>query len=108
MSTTIIRKTFTALLCGCVLATGATAAYADRWDSRDHDWEHKKHHHHHHHQDKHVVYRETVVVREHPRYYRPPVVHHHYHERPYRSYSYSRSPAVVIGINIPPIVIPIR
>lgn len=106
MNTTVIRKTLTALLCGCVLATGATAAHADRWDDRGPGWGHKKHHHKH--WGGHTVYRERVIVRERPRYYRPPVVHHHYYEEPYRSYRYSRSPAVVIGVDIPPIVIPIR
>lgn len=54
------------------------------------------------------MYREKVIIRERPRYYREPEIHNHYYERPYRSYSYSRSPAVVIGVDIPPLVIPLR
>jgi hypothetical protein len=54
------------------------------------------------------VVRERVIVHERPRYYRETVVHNHYYEPAYRSYSYSRSPALVIGVDIPPIVIPLR
>ena len=112
MNTTLTRKIVAALLCGGMLAAAAPAAYADR-DDRGPRWGHHKHHYKHDHKhrrhwDERTVYREKVIIRERPRYYREPVVHHHYYERPYRSYSYSRSPAVVIGVDIPPLVIPLR
>jgi hypothetical protein len=80
------------------------AAHGDRWDgprwSNQHHgkaWGHAKHRHGRY--ERHVV-RERVVVR-HPvvreRYYAPPV-----------SYAYSRSPSIVIGVSIPPLVIPLR
>lgn len=112
MNNTLTRKIVTALVCGGILAVAAPAAHADRGDRGPH-WGHQKHHYKHDHKyrrhwDERTVYREKVIIRERPRYYREPVVHHHYYERPYRSYSYSRSPAVVIGVDIPPLVIPLR
>ena len=110
MNTTLTRKIATALLCGSVLAAAAPAAYADR-DDRGPRWGHHKHHYKHDHRrhwDERTVYREKVIIRERPRYYREAEIHNHYYERPYRSYSYSHSPAVVIGVDIPPLVIPLR
>ncbi len=112
MKTTLTRKLVIALLCGGVLAAAAPAAHADR-DDRGPRWGQHKHSHkheykHRRHWDERTVYREKVIIRERPRYYREPVIHNHYYERPYRSYSYSRSPAVVIGVDIPPLVIPLR
>ena len=112
MNTTLTRKIVTALLCGGILAVAALAAHADR-DDRGPRWGHQKHyykhdHKHRRHWDERTVYREKVIIRERPRYYREPEIHNHYYERPYRSYSYSRSPAVVIGVDIPPLVIPLR
>lgn len=112
MNTTLTRKIVTALLCASVLGAAAPAAHADR-DDRGPRWDHQKHHYKHEHKhrrhwDERTVYREKVIIRERPRYYREPVIHNHYYERPYRSYSYSRSPAVVIGVDIPPLVIPLR
>jgi hypothetical protein len=60
--------------------------YRERWDSRH----------------EHVVIREKVIVR------RPVVREYRYYERPAPVYSYSRDPSIVIGVNIPPIVIPLR
>jgi len=109
MNATLTRKLAATLLCGAILSAFAPAALADR-DHRGPHWGHQKHAHKHHnrHWDERTVYREKVIIRERPRYYREPIVHHHYYERPYRSYSYSRAPAVVIGVDIPPLVIPLR
>ncbi len=123
MSTTPGQKLLTALICSGLLVTAGAAQARD--DDHDHrGWGHHKHHYKHHykHDHKHhykhdhkrgyrdgrTVYRERVIVRERPVYYHAPVVREHYYERPYRSYSYGRSPAVVIGIDIPPLVIPLR
>lgn len=121
MNTTLTSKLITALICGGILAAAAPAAHADR-DDHGPRWGHQKHydkhyyrhdHKHRRHWDERTVYREKVIIRERPRYYREPEIHNHYYERPYyerpyRSYSYSRSPAVVIGVDIPPLVIPLR
>lgn len=109
MNTPLTRKLITALLCGGILATGSSAALADR-DDRGPRWGHHKHHHkHHRHWDERSVYREKVIIREQPRHYSRREVHHYYHPAPaYRSYSDNRSPALVIGVDIPPLVIPLR
>lgn len=112
MNTTLTRKLAATLLCGGILSAFSPAALADR-DDRGPYWGHQKHahkhkHHHRHHWDERTVYREKVIIRERPRYYREPIVHHHYYEPAYRSYSHSRAPAVVIGVDIPPLVIPLR
>lgn len=58
--------------------------------------------HHKHWQDKrYYVERERVVIRERP------VYRDYYYEAPVR-YSYPRNPAIVIGLDIPPLVIPLR
>ncbi len=122
MITTPGQKLLTALICSGLLVTAGAAQARD--DDHDHrGWGHHKHHykhdHKHHYKHDHkrgyrdwrdgrTVYRERVIVRERPVYYHAPVVREHYYERPYRSYSYGRSPAVVIGIDIPPLVIPLR
>ena len=115
MNITKTRKTIAALLCGGLLAaTGAAHAHGgDRWDDRggrsyQKHHKHYKHYKHYTHHHKHArggprVIRETVVVRERPRYYREREVH--YYERPVR---YSRSPAIVVGVDIPPLVFPLR
>ena len=60
--------------------------------------------------DERTVYRERVIIRERPRHYREREVHHHYYQQPMPSYGYgySRSPALVIGVNIPPLIIPLN
>lgn len=118
MKTTLAHKLLTILLCGGLLATaGAAEARGDRGDR---GWEKPRHSQSYKHSHKHAykhghrgwddrrVVRERVIVHERPRYYRETVVHNHYYEPSYRSYSYSRSPALVIGVDIPPIVIPLR
>jgi hypothetical protein len=115
MKTTLAQKLLTILLCGGLLATaGAAEARGDRgWDKPRHSQSYKHSHKHaykHGHRgwDDRRVVRERVIVHERPRYYRETVVHNHYYEPAYRSYSYSRSPALVIGVDIPPLVIPLR
>ncbi len=113
MNTPFTRKLLTALICGGILIAAAPAAHADRDDRGKH---YKKHHYkHHRHWDERTVYREQVIIRERPRYYRAPryrqpEIHNHYYAQPYPSYGYSsnRSPALVIGVDIPSIVIPLR
>lgn len=111
MNTNLVRKIFAALLCGSLLAVGGAAHADGRWDDRGRGWGDQKHYHHRHfrdYDDRHTVIRERVIVRERPRYYAPPVVEHYYYGAPVRSYSYSRSPAIVVGVDIPPLVIPLR
>ncbi|HQZ03606.1 MAG TPA: hypothetical protein PKW99_13240 [Thauera sp.] len=108
MNTPLTRRLLLILICGGILGAAAPVAYADRDDDDDRGW---RHHKQHRGWDERTVYRERVIIRERPRRYREPEVHHHYYERPYRAYrpySYSRSPAIVIGVDIPPIVIPLR
>ncbi|MBS0512490.1 MAG: hypothetical protein JSR42_15095 [Proteobacteria bacterium] len=107
------RALLATLLCGGLLA--ATAAHADRgdWDGPGRGWGHYKHHHHHRYDRDYdrgpTVIRERVIVRERPSYYYdPPVVHNYYYSEPVRTYRYSRSPAIVVGVDIPPLVIPLR
>lgn len=115
MKTISARKILAALLCGGLLAAGGAAHADDDWDGRGRGWGHHKHHHHRHfrdYDDHRTVIRERVIVRERERprhYYAPPVVQNYYYDAPpVRSYSYSRSPAIVVGVDIPPLVIPLR
>jgi hypothetical protein len=48
--------------------------------------------------------KEKVIVREY-RYYEPREPRRYRHQPTYR---YSRDPAIVIGVNLPPIIIPLR
>lgn len=107
------------LALGLALAIGATLSGAalagdrhhDRdWDRGHHSWHHKHHDHGHHwrgHGHKHQRYghhghgyRDRVVIHE---VHRPV-----YYERNvyYEPYYYPRRPAVVIGVDIPPVRIP--
>lgn len=115
MNTTHTRTLFAALLCCGLLAVGGTAEArgGDDWDDRGRGWKSHKHDHKHHHRhqyrdyrDSRTVIRERVVIREAPRRYRE--VHEYHYTQPYPAYRYSRSPAVVIGIDIPPLIIPLR
>lgn len=106
---TTLKSLLAATLAGAALFTALPAsADDDRWDRRDrHEWRddhrghghgggHHKHwrHHHHHHVDR-------VVIRE------QPVYRDYYYEAPVR-YGYARNPAIVIGLDVPPLVIPLR
>ncbi|MCV2219691.1 hypothetical protein [Thauera sp. Sel9] len=108
--TPFTRRILAALICGGVLAAAAPAMAG----GHDRGWHQKKHHHAQHRGwDKRTVYREKVIIRERPRHYREREVHHHHHYAPpYRErsygYAYGRAPAVVIGFDVPPIVIPLR
>ena len=113
MNANPLRKLFAALLCGSLLAAGGAAQAGDRWDDHGRRWDRHEHHHHRHFRDYDYgprVIRERVIVRERPSYYyEPPVVQNYYYgPPPVRSYGYSRSPAVVVGVDIPPLVIPLR
>ena len=118
MNTPLTRKLLVAMICGGILIAAAPAAHADR-DYRDYrddrgerdyrGWHHKRHHHkNQRHWDERILYRERVIIRERPRHYREREVHHHYYQQPAPSYGYSRSPALVIGVNIPPLIIPLN
>lgn len=100
---------------GAMLITAP--AYADRDDRRgwrndhkewrDHDRGRHKGHYKKHRERERVVIRERIIER------RPVVKEYHYHARAPRHYGpaypvYSRDPALVIGVHVPPIVIPIR
>jgi len=110
MKSTFVHKLVAALLCGSLLA-GATAAEA-RGDRDDRRWDRHEYKHHHKHRhdrgwDERRIYRERVIVHRAPPRYRETVVHHYY-EPSYRPYRYSGAPAITIGVDIPPLVIPLR
>ena len=86
-----------------LLVAAPAAAHGNRWDGPrwsgppyGHAWGHHKHRHDRY--ERRVI-RERIIV-ERPRDY------YHY-DAPVR-YRYARDPAIVIGVSIPPIVIPIR
>ncbi len=109
MNTPLTRKLLAAMICGGILIAAAPAAHADRDDRDYRGWHQKKHHYkNRRHWDERTVYRERVIIRERPRHYREREVHHHYYQQPYPAYGYSRSPALVIGVDIPPLIIPLR
>lgn len=74
--------------------------YRERIDYRDHGKKHRKH------KNERVVIRERTIV------HRPIVREYHYYEAPapyyYSRDYYSRDPSVVIGVSIPPLIIPLR
>ncbi len=116
MNAPAMYKPLIASLCGALLTIGAIApAHADR-DGRGHGrgWD----------RDDRAYYRyggppvvrERVIIREYPRryyggsavYYMPPPPPPFYATVPAYPVVYDRSPSVVIGINVPPLVIPLR
>lgn len=107
------KRLLTALVCGVLTAAGS-AAHADRGDDRR--WSHADRHQRGHYDDHYdrrydktrTIIRERVVIREVPRYYRQREVREYYYAPPVRSYGYRSDPALVIGLSIPPIVIPLR
>lgn len=96
--------------CGALL-TSAPAWSGDRHHSGHNSWGYgearewpgyrgyERGHKHHRRSIK-----EKVIVREY-HYYEPREPRRYRHETKYR---YARDPAIVIGVNIPPIVIPLR
>lgn len=107
MKPTTLRYLAPILLCGGLLAALPAQAHGDRYDRGDRaEWRHRHwgHPHRHHFHGRETVVRERVIIRERPRYYEEEV---RYYERPaYRAYRHD--PAVVIGVQIPPLVIPLR
>lgn len=108
-------KLLAAIVAGGALIT-ALPAHADR----DDDWGERGHRHGHGHY-KHYRDSERVVVRERIIERRPVVREYRYYERPVEYYApviaplpvyapraYSREPAITIGVDIPPLVIPLR
>lgn len=102
-----IARTLFAVAAGALALTAATGAYAhgddDHWRGRG--WGHHKHHHdwrddHRRYYDGPTVIRERVIVHDEPVVIAAP----RYYEPRY----YRRDPAVVIGVDIPPLVIPLR
>ena len=109
MKTTAFKLRVAVLAGGTLLATTLPAeARHDRHDHRE--WRHDYRGHGHAYGPKHKHKQKTVVVHRAPK--RTVVHQYHYYPQPYYApppvQYYSRQPAVVIGVNIPPIVIPIR
>ena len=112
-------KLLAALIAGAAMIT-AVPAHADRngwrshdrdgWRSHDRGWDDDRRHGH----KKHWKHRdrERVVIRERIIERRPVVREYRYYEQPSHYYGrapvYSRDPSIVIGVSVPPIVIPIR
>jgi Ni/Co efflux regulator RcnB len=105
-------KTTLSILGAALALTMSAAANADGGRGRDRDWEHRGHHHRHwdrhdhrHHGRYYVphrVVRERIVI-ERPVYVAPPapVYYGHYPRVP-------RYPGIVVNVDIPPLVIPLR
>ena len=55
-----------------------------------------------------MIIKERVVIRERPVYRDYPVPVREYRHFDDRSVRYSRDPAVVIGVSIPPLIFPLR
>ena len=108
-------KLLAAMIAGTSLIA-ATPAHADRDGWRDNGWgEGHRHGHYKKFRDERVVIRERIVER------RPIVREYRYYERPIGYYApapvyapvyapryYPRDPAITIGVDIPPLVIPLR
>lgn len=103
-------KKYRAFLAAAVLGAltlglaDSALAHGDGYGPPGYAWGHHKHHHHHERET--VYYQPPVVVRPAPPVMMaPPQV---YYPAPYAYYPQRRSPAVVIGVDIPPLVIPLR
>jgi len=106
----IIRTLLTAVATTSLLFAAGTASAHDRdHDRRDrHEWRGDDRHGHghwkkHRHEERHARYRdhrtvvtERVVVRERP-------IYRHYESRPVYV-----EPGIVVGVNLPPLIIPFR
>ena len=111
---TAIKTLIAAALTGTALFTALPASADGRdWDRHDRrEWrdDHRgrdSHQHWRHHHHRHYVPYDRVVIRERP------VYRNYYYEEPVRYYApppvrYSRDPAIVVGVDIPPLVIPLR
>lgn len=110
-------KLLSALIAGAALLAALPAQARDDWREDRRDWrewrDHDRGHRHGHY--KKFRDRERVVIRERIIEHRPVVREYRYYERPVEYYPaypvapvYSRDPALVIGVSIPPIVIPFR
>lgn len=102
MNTSKRVRTILAAVIGAIALSATSGAIArdhgEHEGHRGHGWGHYKHHQHYRHRHEyrhHEVIRERIVIHE------PPPV---YYERRV----YYGSPAVVIGIDIPPLVLPLR
>ena len=116
-------KLIAALVAGSALFTALPAeAGRDEWrdrheyrDQRDWRGDHRGNRHggRHFKEDRWSPRHDRVVIRERVVVQRRPVVREYrYYERPVEYYApapiYSRNPGIVIGVNIPPIIIPFR
>lgn len=114
MKTTAL-KLLAAIVAGGALLTSLPAqAGRDDWRD-DRGWREHRHEHRHghgHYKKFRDHDRERVVIRERIIERRPVVREYRYYERPVEYYApapvYSRDPALVIGVSVPPIVIPFR
>lgn len=106
-------KTTLSIIGAAVALTLSAAANADRDWGRDRHWDHRGHHHQHRHWDRHDrrhysrhyvphrVVRERVII-ERPVYVAPPAPVYYGH------YPRARYPGIVVNVDIPPLVIPLR
>lgn len=102
------RTNLAAVLFGALTLSLAGPALADRdhHGHQGHGWGHHKHHHkHHYRQGPDVVYYGSPVMVAPPP---PMIVPRPVYYEPAYYYPQRRSPAVVIGVDIPPVVIPLR
>lgn len=100
---TSIRAALTAVLGALALAasSGALAHERGRHDvPRGHAWGHYKHQYQHRYPER-PHYHRQGMVRERVIIHRPPPVI-------YERHAYYDRPAIVIGVDIPPLVVPLR
>ena len=118
-TTTTIRRMIAALTCGGLLALGAAPAQAGRdhdgWRDRYEQRHERRHDYRHQHWVDRGWHRGHAIGHGHRHHHPGAVVHNHYYGAPYAAWPsygyprhYSRDPAVVIGVDIPPLVIPLR
>lgn len=96
-------RTLLAAVFGAVamsVTAGASAHGGDHREYRGHGWGHHKHWQHRHHHPG--LIRERIIIRQPPPVYYEPRV---YYDAP--PYYQRHNPAIVIGVDIPPVVIPL-